>query len=478
MVEHGGTDLGPAVAWDFSTNANPLPPPEGLSMALAGADRRRYPEPSYLHLRERLARSGLGDADRLLPTAGSAEAIRRLTLLAHLQGVRHVWTPWPGFGEYAAAAEALGLTVSRYSSVEELARRVSARRAAGERATMLLWVCDPCNPTGRCLNEPSWQRLAELCRTMDLMLAADLAYAPLRWPGHASPGEGALPSCVRGIAWQLWSPNKALGMTGVRAGVLVAPPSAERADVDRLLHLAPSWVLSAAGVALLQAWGCRPGCACAPTCPRPGSRCWPACATANRWCRHDGKTSTRRHGAGHHQWGRQELADHRPVPLVRPPGAEGRALQGAEHEQQRPRRARPGRRARRDRQRPVLPGPGRAHVARGAHEPGAAQARARLRQPGGGVGPGARGPARRALAPAQRGLVAPRASGAGRAHGRERRGRHRRRRLARRDQPARQRLRQHAHGAARAGRLPAGHRHRPGWRFRSPLRHAPAAAPR
>src|SRR3989344_1427234 len=142
-------------------------------MALAGAARRRYPEPSYLHLRERLARSGLGDADRLLPTAGSAEAIRRLTLLAHLQGVRHVWTPWPGFGEYAAAAEALGLTVSRYSSVEELARRVSARRAAGERATMLLWVCDPCNPTGRCLNEPSWQRLAAPCRTMDLMLAAE-----------------------------------------------------------------------------------------------------------------------------------------------------------------------------------------------------------------------------------------------------------------------------------------------------------------
>src|SRR3989344_1961113 len=162
MVEHGGTDLGPAVAWDFSTNANPLPPPEGLSMALAGADRRRYPEPSYLHLRERLARSGLGDADRLLPTAGSAEAIRRLTLLAHLQGVRHVWTPWPGFGEYAAAAEALGLTVSRYSSVEELARRVSARRAAGERATMLLWVCDPCHPTDRLLHlAPSWVLSAE-----------------------------------------------------------------------------------------------------------------------------------------------------------------------------------------------------------------------------------------------------------------------------------------------------------------------------
>ena len=68
MLEHGGTDLGPAVAWDFSTNANPLPPPESLSMALAGADRRRYPEPSYLHLRECLAARGIACGMKLKVT--------------------------------------------------------------------------------------------------------------------------------------------------------------------------------------------------------------------------------------------------------------------------------------------------------------------------------------------------------------------------------------------------------------------------
>lgn len=260
MLEHGGTDLGPAVTWDFSTNANPLPSPERLSMALAGADRRRYPEPSYLHLRERLAQSGLGDAGRILPTAGSAEAIRRLTLQACLRGATRVWTPWPGFGEYAAAAEALGLAVQRYSDIAELAEAVSACRASGEHAPMLVWVCDPCNPTGRCFSEEAWQRLADLCATHELTLAVDLAYAPLRWPQRAAGGQGALPECVRAIAWQLWSPNKALGLTGVRAGALVAPVSAisaEQADIDQLLQLAPSWVLSAEGVALLQAW-CEP----------------------------------------------------------------------------------------------------------------------------------------------------------------------------------------------------------------------------
>lgn len=258
MLEHGGTDLGPAVVWDFSTNSNPLPQPDCLSMVLASADRRRYPEPSYLHLRERLAQSGLGDVDRILPTAGSAEAIRRLTLLAHLRGVTQVWTPWPGFGEYAAAADALGLTVHRYGSVAELAQGVDACRTADVRGPMLVWVCDPCNPTGRCLSEQGWRQLAELCPAMNLMLAVDFAYAPLRWPGPASHEAGHLPSCVSRIAWQLWSPNKALGLTGVRAGALVAPLEAERADIGRLLQLAPSWVLSAEGVALLQAW-CEPG---------------------------------------------------------------------------------------------------------------------------------------------------------------------------------------------------------------------------
>jgi ABC-type cobalamin/Fe3+-siderophores transport system ATPase subunit len=67
-----------------------------------------------------------------------------------------------------------------------------------------------------------------------------------------------------------------------------------------------------------------------------------------------------RDGARHQQRRRQELAGHRAVPLVRAPGPEGGAVQGAEHEQQRPRGGHAGRRAGRDRQRPVLPGAGGA----------------------------------------------------------------------------------------------------------------------
>lgn len=54
-------------------------------------------------------------------------------------------------------------------------------------------------------------------------------------------------------AWQLWTPNKALGLTGVRAAYAIAPAGAETA-IAALTDLAPSWPVGAHGVALLQCW--------------------------------------------------------------------------------------------------------------------------------------------------------------------------------------------------------------------------------
>ena len=62
----------------------------------------------------------------------------------------------------------------------------------------------------------------------------------------------ALPEPVP-TAWQLWTPNKALGLTGVRAAYAIAPAGAETA-IAALTALAPSWPVGAHGVALLQCW--------------------------------------------------------------------------------------------------------------------------------------------------------------------------------------------------------------------------------
>lgn len=221
LPEHGGPDDGPPPAFDFSTNASPLGPPPALLVAVRAADRRHYPDPGYRELRRRL-----GGGDLVLPTAGGAEGIRRLTLAAMLAGRREVWVPQPGFGDYALAAQALGLAVKPYAQPTAIAPQAPA----------LVWICEPCNPTG--MSATAWPDLD------GHLVIVDRAYEPLRLQGDA-------PELPPG-AWQLHCPNKALGLTGIRAGYLLAP---ERDEVwTHALSLASSWVLSAEAVAMLMHW--------------------------------------------------------------------------------------------------------------------------------------------------------------------------------------------------------------------------------
>lgn len=240
-VDHGGPDGGAAIIHDFSTNANPLGPPPGVAQVLREADRRCYPDPHYGALRARLARWHALAPERVLPTAGTSEAIRRLTLAASLRRVGKFWLPRPGYGDYACAAAALGLHVGTYAEPDELLDGLR-----NDPAPALLWLCEPCNPTGRSLPGAFWSALVRVTAQRSLVVALDRAYEPLRLDGM-----GAVPLAVTQQAWQCFSPNKALGLTGVRAGYMVAPAHDALGLLPHVEQLAPSWVLSAEGVALL-----------------------------------------------------------------------------------------------------------------------------------------------------------------------------------------------------------------------------------
>jgi histidinol-phosphate aminotransferase len=257
-VVHGGPDGGPAIRWDFSTNANPIPAPANVLTHLAQADRSRYPDPSYDALRTTLGRAWAVEPERVLPTAGSSEAIRRLSLAAQLQGVRSVWVPSPGYGDYLAAAQALGLAVHGYVDGDTLLAGLQAYRQTGAQGPVLVWLNEPCNPTGASLPPAFWQALHSLIADGVCTVALDRAYEPLRLTGS-----DPIAAHTAALCWQLWSPNKAMGFTGVRAGAMLAPDvsrvaepvrQAQWALLRRVQALAPSWVLSAEGVALLQAW--------------------------------------------------------------------------------------------------------------------------------------------------------------------------------------------------------------------------------
>lgn len=212
---HGGPDAQGIPRWDFSTNANACGP---APIAWDAVDAGRYPDPSYTGLRAALAEHHGVAADRIVIAASASEFIARIsTAVALAQPGAGVFIPRPCYGDYAAAAAARGL------------REVERDAAA------LVWHASPGSPQGRS---------TALACVAGAVHVIDCAYAPLQLcgPRHRVPA----------AAWQLWSPNKALGLTGVRAAYAIAPEA--DALLQPLLDLAPSWPVGAHGVAMLGAW--------------------------------------------------------------------------------------------------------------------------------------------------------------------------------------------------------------------------------
>jgi len=219
---HGGPGAGGGALHDFSTNANACGPcPQALE-AVRAAERSRYPDPSSTRLREALAAFHGVAVERIVPAASASEFIFRITAWAARCGVRDVALPEHAYGDYAQAAQAWGL-----------------QRAA---TAGLVWACEPSNPLGQ------GERDLRDAIAARAVVVFDRAYEPLRLTGASSLDAQ---SCDR--VWQLWSPNKALGLTGVRGAYAIAPTGA-REQAAALEALAPSWPLGADGVALLSAW--------------------------------------------------------------------------------------------------------------------------------------------------------------------------------------------------------------------------------
>lgn len=225
---HGGPDSLGVPLYDFSTNSNACGPcPTALS-AVEQAEASRYPDASFTGLRAQLAAWHGVAPQRVLLAASASEFIFRISAWVAQQGGKAVWLPPHSYGDYADAAKAWDLVPTPHSY-----------------SAQLLWCCDPSSPLGAAQADVG--DLGEVA-TSGQVCVLDRAYEPLRLSGALALSDSQLQK-----VWQLWTPNKALGLTGVRAAYVIAPPGAEDA-VAALERLCPSWPLGAHGVALLQAW--------------------------------------------------------------------------------------------------------------------------------------------------------------------------------------------------------------------------------
>ena len=299
-LSHGGPDALGIPPHDFSTNANACGPCPPVLQALQQAPVHTYPDPACTAVRQGLGRWHGVDTERVVIGASASELIFRLTAALGMIGqgrqadagvpsahdplrVRTgplpagarplpppvVWVPRHAYGDYARAAQAHGLPVRVWDTVRDIPRDATGSGSGSASCSLqLFWATEPSSPLGHTpegLADAVHARPSHARQTVALqgvpgdsppLWVLDRAYAPLRLSGTDPFASTALDA-----VWQLFSPNKALGMTGVRGAWLVAPAaclndsgSLQAELFGRLQALAPSWPLGAHGEAMLMAW--------------------------------------------------------------------------------------------------------------------------------------------------------------------------------------------------------------------------------
>ncbi|MES2189887.1 MAG: aminotransferase class I/II-fold pyridoxal phosphate-dependent enzyme [Pseudomonadota bacterium] len=225
---HGGPDQAGVPLHDFSTNSNACGPSPHALAAVSQADPTRYPDAAYTELRRQLAGFHQVDDDRIVLAASASEFIFRITSLVAQRGGKSLSLPAHRYGDYAQAAGAFAIEPVGVSANADLS-----------------WSCDPSSPQG--LADERLQGLVN-AQTVGEVVVLDRAYEPLRLEGAVQLSDELLKK-----TWQLWTPNKALGLTGIRAAYAIAP-AGDDDGIRAMERLCPSWPVGSHGVAMLQAW--------------------------------------------------------------------------------------------------------------------------------------------------------------------------------------------------------------------------------
>ena len=197
-------------------NANEVP------WASAGAEGlNRYPPVRPDALTERLAAHYGVSPSCLLVTRGSSEAIELLIRAVCRPGQDDIVICPPTFGMYAHYAQVQGAGVVNVPLRADAGYSldIEAIAAAWSERTRLAFLCSPNNPTG---NAVAIDDIAALCGKVGQrgLVVVDAAYAEFAPDPDALMA--LLDSCPQLVVLRTLS--KALGLAGVRCGVLISSP--------------------------------------------------------------------------------------------------------------------------------------------------------------------------------------------------------------------------------------------------------------
>jgi aspartate/methionine/tyrosine aminotransferase len=180
------------------------------------------PSSGKLALREALAEMSGAAADDIVVTAGGAEALFLVFVVAAVPG-GNVIVPSPGFPTYHAVPEALGLELRTYSMLDESGGFEPVRiKGLIDTNTRLIVVNTPHNPTGATVSVDAMRALQELAVTRGVQLVVDEVFHPIY---HGQPCASASALAHTTVIGDL---SKAFALPGLRIGWIVEPDSARR----------------------------------------------------------------------------------------------------------------------------------------------------------------------------------------------------------------------------------------------------------
>ena len=236
--------LDPQRILDFSANLNPNGAPRDLLERLRNVNLTMYPDPSCSSARAALSRRLSVGPENLLLGNGSSELIH-LAARAVAGPDAEALILSPTFGEYAAAASAVGVravtfTAGRSSQfvwdMEALLPRLR------DRSPRLVFLCNPNNPTGGHVSEEFVRQVVEALPSDGILILDEAYRCFVESPWDPTP----LVRSTRVVVVR--SLTKELCIPGVRIGYALGDGSL----IERMACCQPSWAVNSLAQAAVE----------------------------------------------------------------------------------------------------------------------------------------------------------------------------------------------------------------------------------
>ena len=235
--EHGGDAHRYPGALDFSASLNPLGMPASVIQALRdNVDHfSRYPDPACRQLTEAIARAEEVDASQVVCCAGATDAIARICQVLR---PRRALLLSPCYSGYEQALEQLSCEVVYHDLSQGDGFLVDERllEALDEKID-LVFLANPNNPTGRCVDRSLINELLSRAKDTDSWVVLDECFIELANPCKRSNeliGQAERLIIVKAL-------TKSHSLAGLRLGYALA---SDTDLIQQLIRVGQPWAVS------------------------------------------------------------------------------------------------------------------------------------------------------------------------------------------------------------------------------------------